>query len=174
MDAAVEYGTGRGRVWGAVLPGVVAALVLGVGGCAAADGPAAPAPGTSGTGTDAGGTAEPRASAALVEVAVSGGFAGVDNRLAVAEDGSWTSRSRSGEVRTGRMTAGELAALRAALEDPAYARVPEEPSGRTVADGFRYTVTYHDRAVVAGDDGRPAALQRVFDALPGGGPPTAP
>ncbi|MFH9737241.1 hypothetical protein ACH4MA_06060 [Streptomyces roseolus] len=179
----------RRRVWGAV-PVVVAALVLGAGGCADADAPPAPGGGKSGasTGTSTGTaeppggastgasaeTTEPRSGAVLVEVAVSGGFAGVDNRLTVREDGSWTLRSRNKEPRTGRMDAEGLAALRAALEDPAYARVPERPSGRPVADGFQYAVTHHDRTVVAGDGERPAALQRVFDALPEGGPPTSP
>ncbi|MFD8014702.1 hypothetical protein [Streptomyces sp. NPDC058955] len=161
----------RGRVWGAV-PAMVAALVVAVGGCADADVP--PVAGTSGGTTVTEAPADPRSGAVLVEVGVSGGFAGVDNRLVVREDGSWTVRSRSGEPRTGRMTATDLAALRAALEDPAYARVPEQPTGPPVADGFRYAVTYHDRTVVAGDGDRPAALQRVLDALPEGGPPTSP
>ncbi|MFE5797734.1 hypothetical protein ACFQ8C_34855 [Streptomyces sp. NPDC056503] len=178
MRRGVE--SGRGRVWGAV-PAVVLALVVGVGGCADAD---EPAPGTtggdrsgstaSGSATSGGVTADPRSGTVLVEVAVSGGYAGVDNRLVVREDGSWTLRSRNKEPRTGRMGADGLAELRAALDDPAYARVPERPGGRPVADGFLYSVTYHDRTVVAGDDERPAALQRVFDALPEGGPPTAP
>ncbi|MFF9474871.1 hypothetical protein ACF1E9_19910 [Streptomyces roseolus] len=170
----MEHAVRRRRVWGAV-PGVVAALVLGVGGCADADVPPEPGGGKSGASTDPSArTTEPRSGAVLVEVAVSGGFAGVDNRLTVREDGSWTLRSRGGEPRTGRMDAAGLAGLRAALEDPAYARVPERPSERPVFDGFQYTVTYHDRTVVAGDGERPAALQRVFDALPEGGPPTAP
>ncbi|WP_189947080.1 hypothetical protein [Streptomyces roseolus] len=170
----MEHAVGRRRVWGAV-PGVVAALVLGAGGCADADVPPVPGGGKSGASTGAPAEAtEPRSGAVLVEVAVSGGFAGVDNRLTVREDGSWTLRSRDKEPRTGRMEADGLAGLRAALEDPAYARVPERPSGRPVADGFQYTVTHHDRTVVAGDGERPAALQRVFDALPEGGPPTSP
>ncbi|MFE1349222.1 hypothetical protein [Streptomyces sp. NPDC058757] len=183
MERGAERRFGRGRAWGAV-PLVVAALVVGVGGCADADGPAAgggggtaSTAGPAGTGTapgTEGTTADPRSGAVLVEVGVSGGFAGVDNRLVVREDGSWTLTSRGGEPRTGRMGAEELAELRAALEDPAYARVPERPGGRPVADGFRYAVTHHDRTVVAGDGERPAALQRVFDALPGGGPPTSP
>ncbi|MFB9603542.1 hypothetical protein ACFFTQ_11205 [Streptomyces roseofulvus] len=161
----------RGRVWGAV-PAVAAALVVAVGGCADADAPPVPDPSGSAASTEA--TADPRSGAVLVEVGVSGGFAGVDNRLVVREDGSWTVRSGNGEPRTGRMTAADLAELRAALDDPAYARVPEQPTGPPVADGFRYAVTYHDRTVVAGDGDRPAALQRVFDALPDGGPPTSP
>ncbi|GHF85258.1 hypothetical protein ACFFSH_03550 [Streptomyces filamentosus] len=105
---------------------------------------------------------------------MTGGFAGVDNRLVVHEDGGWSVRSRSGSTRTGRMGAAELAELRAALQDPAYARVPDRPEGTPVHDGFEYAVTYDDRLVVAGDRDRPAALQRVFDALPEGGPPTSP
>lgn len=174
MLGPMEHVVRRRRVWGAV-PAVAAALVLGVGGCADADAPPAPDGGNSATSPTAPAAAtEPRSGAVLVEVTVSGGFAGVDNRLVVREDGSWTLRSRDKEPRTGRMDADGLAELRAALEDPAYARVPERPSGRPVADGFQYTVTHDDRTVVAGDDERPAALQRVFDALPEGGPPTAP
>ncbi|MBD0708425.1 hypothetical protein BU197_08465 [Streptomyces sp. CBMA291] len=103
----------------------------------------------------------------------SGGFAGVRNRLVVHHDGSW-STGRPGEppARTGRQTPAETAELRAALEDPAYAQVPDQPTGRPIADGFRYEVTYRDRLVVAADGERPPALQRVFDALPEGGPPT--
>ncbi|MFF9146780.1 hypothetical protein ACF1BN_18155 [Streptomyces sp. NPDC014861] len=136
--------------------------------------PSASAPGTpSATATEAD-PAEPRAGAVLVEVVVNGGFAGVTNQLVVHEDGSWTVRSKERETRSGRMSADALAGLRAALEDPAYARVPERPGGPPIADGFQYFVTYEHRLVVAGDGERPAALQRVFDALPGGGPPTAP
>ncbi|MFF2773420.1 hypothetical protein ACFVU3_00790 [Streptomyces sp. NPDC058052] len=197
----------RGRAWGAV-PAVVAALVVGVSGCADADVPVpsdgarsgstasagtTPGPGASATTpapthTNSAGTptasrtappgeastADPRSAAVLVEVVVNGGIAGVTNQLVVREDGSWTVSSRDKESRTGRMTAAELAGLRAALEDPAYARVPGRPSGPTVADGFQYFVTYDHRLVVAGDGDRPAALQRVFDALPEGGPPTSP
>ncbi|MFJ5711010.1 hypothetical protein [Streptomyces sp. NPDC093105] len=179
----------RGRAWAAV-PTVVAALVVGVGGCADADPPpttdrpastattastANPATTASTATTEATeATADPRSETVLVEIRVSGGFAGVDNRLVVREDGSWTVRSRTGEPRAGRMTAADLAELRAALEDPAYARVPDRPTGPPVADGFQYAVTYHDRTVVAGDRDRPAALQRVLDALPEGGPPTSP
>ncbi|MFJ8130936.1 hypothetical protein [Streptomyces hydrogenans] len=162
-----------GRVWGAV-PAVAAALVVAVGGCADADGGGSAPGGTVSPGTASGATADPRSGAVLVEVAVSGGYAGVDNRLVVREDGSWTLTSRRGEPRTGRMTSEGLAELRDALRDPAYARVPERPSDPPVADGFRYSVTYDHRLVVAGDGDRPAALQRVFDALPEGGPPTAP
>ncbi|MEU3687080.1 hypothetical protein [Streptomyces narbonensis] len=105
---------------------------------------------------------------------VSGGLAGVRNQLVVHYGGSWTSRSGTKPPRTGQQTPAEAAELRAALEDPAYARVPNRPTGSPVADGFQYLITYRHRLVVAGDGERPAALQRVFAALPEGGPPTSP
>ncbi|WP_435974057.1 hypothetical protein [Streptomyces sp. Qhu_M48] len=126
-------------------------------------------PGTAGTPS-----ADPQPGEVLVEVVVSGGLAGVRNRLVVHYDGGWTSRSGTEPPRTGRQTPAEAAELRAALEDPAYARVPERPTGSPVADGFRYSVTYRHRLVVAGDGERPPALRRVFAALPEGGPPTDP
>ncbi|WP_438818629.1 hypothetical protein, partial [Streptomyces venezuelae] len=136
----------------------------------ATSGPASPPPG--GPATAGTGTAEPRPGAVLVEVVVNGGLAGVRNQLVIHYDGSWTSRSGRKPPRTGRLTPAEAAELRAALEDPAYARVPERPTGGPVADGFQYFVTYRHRLVVAGDGERPPALRRVFAVLPDGGPPT--
>ncbi|MBX9422952.1 hypothetical protein [Streptomyces lateritius] len=135
--------------------------------------PGTPAPSTSPPGTGSP-TREPQAQEVLVEVVVNGGLAGVRNQLVVHHDGSWTSRSGTKPPRTGRMTPAETAELRAALEDPAYARVPARPTGDPVPDGFQYLITYRHRLVVAGDGERPPALQRVFAALPDGGPPTRP
>ncbi|WP_328942581.1 hypothetical protein OG259_14095 [Streptomyces sp. NBC_00250] len=118
--------------------------------------------------------ADPQPGEVLVEVVVSGGLAGVRNQLVVHYDGSWTSRSGTEPPRTGRQTPAEVAELRAALEDPAFARVPEHPTDSPIADGFQYQVTYRGRIVVAGDGERPPALRRVFAALPEGGPPTHP
>ncbi len=117
---------------------------------------------------------DPRPGQVLVQVTVTGGFAGVRNRLVVHRDGAWTVRSGDKPPRTGRQTPAEAAELRAALEDPAFALVPARPTGRPIADGFQYEVAYRHRVVVAGDGERPPALQRVFDALPEGGPPTGP
>ncbi|MGW6567949.1 hypothetical protein [Streptomyces sp. NPDC054975] len=117
---------------------------------------------------------EPGPREVLVEVNVNGGLAGVRNQLIVHHDGSYTTRSGTQPPRTGRMTPSEVAELRAALEDPAYAKVPTRPTGRPVPDGFQYVLTHRYRVVVAGEGERPPALQRVFEALPNGGPPTAP
>ncbi|MEK9522706.1 hypothetical protein MIU24_25425 [Streptomyces venezuelae] len=121
-------------------------------------------------------TADPQPAGALVEVVVNGGLAGFRNKLVVQHDGSWSIRSGTEQPRTGRQTPAQAAALRAALTDPAYARVPERPTGRPVPDGFQYYVTYRHRLVVWEDGAgeRPAALRRVFAALPEGGPPTRP
>ncbi|MDV5148349.1 hypothetical protein R1T08_30330 [Streptomyces sp. SBC-4] len=117
---------------------------------------------------------EPQPGEVLVEVVVNGGLAGVRNQLVVHYDGSWTSRSGTKPPRTGQQTPAEVAELRAALEDPAYARVPNRPTGSPIADGFQYFITYRHHLVVSGDGERPPALQRVFAALPEGGPPTNP
>ncbi|MGA5062539.1 hypothetical protein ACPB9E_02000 [Streptomyces exfoliatus] len=174
----------RARRRGALL--LVAALVLGgatgVSGCGpgTAPAPGGPASGVSTPTTAAGtvappeGPQEPQGQEVLVEVVVNGGLAGVRNQLVVHYDGTWTSRSGAKPPRTGRMTPAEAAELRAALEDPAYARVPGRPTGGPIPDGFQYFVTYRHRLVVADDGERPPALQRVFDALPEGGPPTGP
>ncbi|MGW0029097.1 hypothetical protein ACWDXD_04570 [Streptomyces sp. NPDC003314] len=190
----------RGRRCGAVL--LAAVLAGGATGCGSGSG-APPAPGAPGTtavpstsgpsttgpnppgtttspgtpGTTTGPSAprdDPRPGQVLVRVTVTGGFAGVRNRLVVHRDGAWTVISGDKPPRTGRQTPAEAAELRAALEDPAFALVPARPTGRPIADGFQYEVAYRHRVVVAGDGERPPALQRVFDALPEGGPPTSP
>ncbi|MFD7319966.1 hypothetical protein ACFV9D_02585 [Streptomyces sp. NPDC059875] len=132
--------------------------------------PAPPVPtGPDGTVTN---DEEPGPREVLVEVNVDGGLAGVSNQLIVHYDGSYTTRTGTKPPRTGRMTPAEVAELRAALEDPAYSKVPARPSGKPVYDGFRYVISYDHRVVVAADGERPTALQRVFAALPDGGPPT--
>ncbi|MFI8293268.1 hypothetical protein ACIGBL_29435 [Streptomyces sp. NPDC085614] len=135
--------------------------------------PPAPPPPPSPDGTSKN-SEEPAPREVLVELNVTGGFAGVQNQLIVRYDGSYTTRSGTKPPRTGRMEPAEVAELRAALEDPAFAAVPARPTGEPVHDGFQYVVTYRYRVVVATDGDRPPALRRVFSALPGGGPPTSP
>ncbi|MFI8522618.1 hypothetical protein ACIGEZ_33220 [Streptomyces sp. NPDC085481] len=177
MERAKRYGSRYGAA-------VVLAAVVSVTGCSGAPAQTGDKPGLSvppvptgpatPTATATAGRDEPAPQEVLVEVVVNGGFAGVRNKLVVHYDGSYTTRSGTKPPKDGRMTATEVAALRAALEDPAYAKVPDRPSGPPVADGFQYFITYHHRLVVAGDGERPPALQRVFSALPEGGPPTSP
>ncbi|MFE0736571.1 hypothetical protein [Streptomyces sp. NPDC058855] len=166
----------RARWCGVLLLTVV--LAAGASGCGT-EAPSSPAgsssPGpTTTTGQASPPRQEPSSQEVLVEVVVTGGFAGVRNRLVVHEDGGWTLDSRTKEPRGGRMTPDGVARLRAALEDPAYDRVPAEPTGEPVRDGFQYTVTHGQHRVVATDGAVPPALRRVLDALPEGGPPTSP
>ncbi|MFF6776018.1 hypothetical protein ACFY8W_21000 [Streptomyces sp. NPDC012637] len=170
MEYAKRYGTA------AVLAAVVA-----VAGCGRS--PAAPPddsglsvpPAPSAPATPTAGTDRPAPREVLVEVVVNGGFAGVRNKLVVRHDGSYELRKGTGEPASGRMTKAQVAELRAALEDPAYARVPDRPTGAPAPDGFEYYVTYAYRLVVTRDgEDRPPALERVFKALPEGHPPTAP
>ncbi|MEU8519286.1 hypothetical protein [Streptomyces sp. NBC_01216] len=162
-------GGGRYRVgrWGAAVALVPLVALAGCG----TDGTSGPSEPGRGTAKNSG---EPAPREVLVDLEVSGGFAGVRNRLVVRYDGSYTTRSGTKPPRTGRMEPAEVAELRAALEDPAFAAVPARPSGKTVYDGFEYVITYGSRVVVATDDERPPALRRVFAALPDGGPPTSP
>lgn len=145
------------------------AAVVTVTGCGQAPATPADAPATA---SPTAGTREPAPQEVLVEVVVNGGFAGVSNKLVVHYDGTYTTRTGTKAPKSGRMTPAEVAELRAALEDPAYAKVPARPSGSPIADGFTYAVTYAHRLVIAGDGERPPALDRVFKALPEGGPPT--
>ncbi|MFG3348073.1 hypothetical protein ACGF1Z_23820 [Streptomyces sp. NPDC048018] len=134
--------------------------------------PSSPTPGPTAT---TGRPDEPAPQEVLVEVVVNGGLAGVRNKLVVQYDGTYTLRKGTRPPTSGRLTAAQVAELRAALEDPAYAKVPARPTGSQVADGFTYSVTYAHRLVVTQDgEDRPAALERVFKALPEGHPPTSP
>ncbi|MFB7863515.1 MULTISPECIES: hypothetical protein [unclassified Streptomyces] len=136
--------------------------------------PSGPTPVATATVT-AGHPDEPAPQEVLVEVVVNGGLAGVRNKLVVQYDGAYTLRKGTRPPTSGRLTAAQVAELRAALEDPAYAKVPARPTGSPVADGFTYYVTYAQRLVVVQDgEERPAALERVFKALPEGHPPTSP
>lgn len=171
MANARRYG-GRhaGRRTGLWVAGAVLTSAATVAGCGGPETPTVPARPSDGPVR----SGEPAPTELLVELNVSGGLAGVSHQLIVRYDGSYTTRSGTEPPRTGRMTPAEVAELRAALEDPAYAAVPARPSGGPVYDGFQYVISYRHRVVVTTDGDRPPALRRVFEALPGGGPPTGP
>ena len=171
MIRCMATGSTRGRWYRAGRWAVTAVLVTltALTGCGpdTPPAPSAPTPGTStappstsppspshpshspdGTSTN---SEEPAPRDVLVELNVTGGFAGVRNQLIVRYDGSYTTRSGTEPPRTGRMEPAEVAELRAALEDPAFAAVPARPTGEPVHDGFQYVVTYRHRVVVATD-----------------------
>ncbi|MFF0450526.1 hypothetical protein ACFYT4_29770 [Streptomyces sp. NPDC004609] len=102
----------------------------------------------------------------LVVVTVTGGIAGVNDRLTVREDGTYTTASPPGPDRSGRMTPAGLRALRRALDKAGFPRLPATATGPPVADGFHYRITHGGHTVVTDDVSQPPALRDVFTALP--------
>ncbi|GAA0727634.1 hypothetical protein [Dactylosporangium roseum] len=100
----------------------------------------------------------------LVTFTRQGGIAGVNDRLVVRGDGGYSLQTRGG-TRTGKLTAEQLTALKAALAAVDINKVPSVNDGGTVADGFTYRIIYNGREVVAEDGAIPPALQPVFGAL---------
>ncbi|GAA2622395.1 hypothetical protein GCM10010399_62050 [Dactylosporangium fulvum] len=126
---------------------------------ASTDGSASPSAGAGGSSS-----AAVPAGDVLVTFARQGGIAGVNDRLVIRGDGGYSLQTRGG-TRTGKLTAEELAALKAALASVDINKVPSVNDGGTVADGFTYSIIYNGREVVAEDGAIPPALQPVFGAL---------
>ncbi|MGI5244025.1 hypothetical protein [Dactylosporangium sp. CA-139066] len=168
---------------------VIALLTLALGACsddqkgaegAPASGPAAVSSDTAGTGGSAGPapSAGPQtdpssktntggnstAMDTLVTFTRTGGLAGNNDKLVVHPDGSYTITTRQGS-KDGKLTADELAALKAALASVDFNKLPTANDGGAVADGYTYTVTYSGRQIEAKDGGIPPALQPVISAL---------
>jgi hypothetical protein len=118
-------------------------------------------------GSSAGGGAAPPRSDVLVASHVSGGIAGVDDRLLVSRDGTVVRTSRQGSPEHGRLTAQELAALVEALDESDFATLPPDTVDPRVADAFVYEVTYGGRRVRTSDGGIPPRLAPVLDQLRG-------
>ncbi|WP_314243970.1 hypothetical protein [Streptomyces sp. DSM 40907] len=104
----------------------------------------------------------------LVRVTRTGGFAGQTHTLIVKGDGSFTRLDAGAKpTGTGKLSAAELAALRTALREADFARLPRiATGGPTIYDGYFYAFV-HDGHEVAGDQGSlPRALTKVLEALP--------
>ncbi|MFH9794229.1 hypothetical protein [Streptomyces virginiae] len=124
-------------------------------------------PGT-GTGTGTGPSAVPAPGDTLVRVTRSGGFAGETHTLVVKGDGSWSRLDGKAQPEgTGKLSEQELAALRTALREADFARLPRiATGGPKIYDGFFYAFA-HGGYEVAGEQGSlPPALERVAQALP--------
>jgi hypothetical protein len=100
----------------------------------------------------------------LVSFTRTGGLAGNNDKLLVRPDGSYTITTRQGS-KDGKLTADELAALKAALVSVDFNKMPTDSGDGGVADGYTYTVTYNGRQVTAKDGAIPPALQPVISAL---------
>lgn len=135
-----------------------------------ADGAATPAP----AGTAPGGSppaptaASPAPAETLVRATRSGGYAGGSHTLLVKGDGSWTRLdAKAGPQGTGMLSGAELAALRTALREADFARLPRTATGgTTVYDGFTYVFVHGGFEVAADQEALAPALRKVLDALP--------
>ncbi|MFI8448004.1 hypothetical protein [Streptomyces erythrochromogenes] len=113
-------------------------------------------------------SAVPAPGETLVRVTRSGGFAGQTHTLVVKGDGSWSRLGAKAEPEgTGKLSQQELAALRTALREADFARLPRiATGGPKIYDGFFYTFV-HGGYEVAGEQGSLSpALVRVAEALP--------
>jgi hypothetical protein len=101
---------------------------------------AVPAHRGGGTGAGAPTSATPVAGVALT-VLRTGGFAGVNDEIAVDADGGWTVTDRAGRHRTGRLTGEQRATLRGLATDPRLVEESKRAPGESrCADTFRYTL----------------------------------
>ncbi|MFG2980676.1 hypothetical protein ACGFYQ_05375 [Streptomyces sp. NPDC048258] len=138
---------------------------------AAPTGPTAPA---ASTGPSPGGAASPTADKppaadeTLVRVSRSGGYAGQTHTLIVKGDGSWTRLDGKAQPEgAGKLSEAGLAALRTALREADFARLPRISTGEgKVFDGFMYAFVHGGYEVAAAEEALAPALRTVLDALP--------
>lgn len=156
---ACSDGTGDagGTASGAPSAGGTAVSSATASGAAGTGAPTAPGstPTTGGNGT---------AMDVLVSFTRTGGLAGANDSLTVAPDGSYTIQTKKGN-KSGKLTADELSALKAALSSTDFNKMPTVNDNGGVADGYTYTITYSGRQITAKDGSVPPALQPVIVAL---------
>ncbi|MEV8531039.1 hypothetical protein [Streptomyces sp. NPDC051211] len=109
-----------------------------------------------------------RADEDLLIVTRSGGLAGRQSSLVIQGDGSWTRLNAAARtVGSGKLTAGRLARLRAALAEAEFPRLPRISMGdRPVFDGFVYAFVHGGYEVATADGSIPPALTDVLAELP--------
>ncbi|MGW0390949.1 hypothetical protein ACWDYJ_08605 [Streptomyces sp. NPDC003042] len=165
-----------------VLAGVVALSGCGSGGPPEPDGAnggsagprtattADPHPGPAGSpAASPGASRSPAAGETLVRVSRSGGFAGETRTLVVTGDGSWTRLDGRAEPEgSGKLTAAGLEALRTALRQADFARLPRVATAeRPVHDGFMYAFVHGGFEVAADQSSLAPGLEKVLATLPG-------
>ncbi|MDG6104376.1 hypothetical protein Daura_10960 [Dactylosporangium aurantiacum] len=123
---------------------------------------AAPASASASSSTSAG----PGATDTLLIFTRQGGLAGTNDRLVVRPDGAWTLTTKAG-TKEGKLTPAELTAIKGALEQVGFSKLPTANGSTNVADGYTYTITYGGHEVTAKDGAVPTALQPVITTLNG-------
>ncbi|MFJ4778202.1 hypothetical protein [Streptomyces sp. NPDC088762] len=110
----------------------------------------------------------PSAEETLLRVSRSGGFAGETHTLIVKGDGAWTRLDgKAQEEGSGRLKPEDLDALRAALEEADFARLPRlATSSPAIYDGFFYAFVHGGYEVAADQGSLSPALEKVLAPLP--------
>ncbi|MFC9298592.1 hypothetical protein ACFTWH_28750 [Streptomyces sp. NPDC057011] len=110
----------------------------------------------------------PAAGETLVRASRSGGFAGETHTLIVKGDGSWTRLDgKAKEEGSGRLGRADLDALRTALDEADFARLPRmATSSPRIYDGFFYAFVHGGYEVAADQGALSPALDKVLSALP--------
>ena len=111
-------------------------------------------------------SAGPGVSDTLLTFTRQGGLAGTNDRLVVRPDGAWTLTTKAG-TKEGKLTPAELTALKGALDQVGFSKLPKATGSTNVADGYTYSITYGGDEVVAKDGAVPTALQPVITTLNG-------
>ncbi|MDX3852100.1 hypothetical protein [Streptomyces sp. AK02-01A] len=127
---------------------------------------AATAPADPGTPSESSPPVVPPRMETLVTVTRSGGLAGRHDSVIVYSDGSYTTLVKGRTGTSGRMAAGELAELRAALSASGIERLPRVLFDRPAPDAFLYAIAYQGREVVMSDAQPVPTVRRVVAAAP--------
>lgn len=97
-----------------------------------------------------------------------GGFAGVHVRTLLYGDGAYTVSEHDGPSRSGRLTAGETAKIRALLQEARLGRQPQRSIDPDLRDAFRYRIAYDGHVVYRDDATLSGPLREVAELLPPG------
>ncbi|MEV6315678.1 hypothetical protein [Streptomyces sp. NPDC051776] len=101
----------------------------------------------------------------LVEMVVTGGFAGRQEQLRVLEDGTYTTVNKGKTGPGGTVEASGLRSLRQALSSADFPNLPRRTINEQARDMIQYVVV-HDHVTVMTDQSEPVAgLDRVISML---------
>ena len=147
---------------------LTAALGLSVSGCdsAGTDGkggpPESPQPRSSAPASPTAGPDRKAPSPVLVDMVVSGGFAGRHQQVRVHDDGTYTTLDKKKDGPKGKLDAAKLDSLRQALESADFDKLPRRTVNENARDMLVYVVVY-DHVTVMTD--RSAPIEPLDDVI---------
>jgi hypothetical protein len=115
-------------------------------------------------------SASPSATDPVVSLVRTGGFAGVNDRVSIAGDGSWTVTDRTSAQRTGRLTEQQRDSLRRLAADPRLGQESKRTQGPSrCADVYQYVLTVNEVRIsfidCPTDADLPEAAKAVIDLV---------